>query len=66
MQLILKAKIRPITLSNKKEEVIDKITQAATNSSSTEDALDKMEKACAKTYKNKQPELILNKKYYRD
>lgn len=29
-------------------------------------ALEKMEKACAKTYKNKQNELILNKKYYRD
>lgn len=29
-------------------------------------ALDKMEKTCAKTYKNKQNELILNKKYYRD
>lgn len=30
-------------IDNKKEEVIDKITQAAANSSSTEDALDKME-----------------------
>lgn len=29
-------------------------------------ALDKMEKTCTKTYKNKQNELILNKKYYRD
>ena len=29
-------------------------------------ALEKVEKACAKTYKNKQNELILNKKYYRD